>query len=799
MAISAHHQQTCTGNLLIIEKRNSLLNIQCQKCDETFSCHNTSRNTLLSYNEALVWGLYLSGSNYQQMQVLFTALQVKIPSFSQFQITESDMLQKFKKAQDLILKKNGEHVKNMAIERGSYVYINEKKIPAVNVVVDGSWSKRSYGHGYDSNTGMAVIIEEESKLVLWIGTRNKYCRLCAMDRISQSHSSHICTKYRKSSQSMEADIIVEGFNKSIEIHGLVYQNVIGDGDSSVYNEILNRVNYPNIMIRKFECINHALKNLKKPLIESSTNTKHKLDHRKLLKSQIERIATAAASAIIYNHEHQFDNPATTSQTLRDDIINIPYHAFGCHKKCKSYFCGRKHEPDDTIILQNSIIWLEIKKACENLANKSGRLIQNKNSNLCEGFMAQVSKYVQGKRLNVSQKNGYDIRVLSALFGYQFGPFWLAGVKEILDEVPLPKIWDDLSQRYKYHNINNAKYKRRKLEKIKSANGESIKKKVSMTSRSRGDKDYGNNAQCPDIDTDLLESIILEKMNELQVSDERQQEIEEQTRNQSEGDNERWFLERKFRITASKAGNLFSLRDSTNNSCTIKDILYSQKPFEYKTDDHRARGLRLEPLARKRYEEEMKASVTRCGLIVSLDNGIFAASPDGFVGSEGILEIKCPAVPATQVISRKNDKFLEISPTGIRLKRKHKYFYQIVLQLYCAKRSWCDFVVYYNNEDADAPMTDFWYERIFVEETRPAPIFNTMPRPLTILILSLVVAVLLPSVDSSAVNLKRCENGKSFTAPCGEKAGHDRKNPGAQCASRVADVTSKQWDGLLGFL
>ncbi|OXA56563.1 hypothetical protein Fcan01_08859 [Folsomia candida] len=64
----------------------------------------------------------------------------------------------------------------------------------------------------------------------------------------------------------------------------------------------------------------------------------------------------------------------------------------------------------------------------------------------------------------------------------------------------------------------------------------------------------------------------------------------------------------------------------------------------------------------------------------------------------------------------------------------------------------------------------------------------MQRPLTILILSLLVAVLLPSVDSSAVNLKRCANGKSFTAPCGEKAGHDRKNPGAQCASRVADVT-----------
>lgn len=248
---------------------------------------------------------------------------------------------------------------------------------------------------------------------------------------------------------MESEIIVEGFNKSIEFHGLVYQNVIGDGDSSVYHEILNRVQYPNIMVRKFECVNHALKNVKKPLIESSNNTKHKLELRKILKPKIERIATAAASAIIYNHEHQYDEVPTTSLTLREDIINIPNHVFGSHHKCKEYFCGQKDEPDDTVLL---LIWQEIKKACENLANKSGRLIQNKNSNLCEGFMAQVSKFLQGKRLNVSQKNGYEIRVLSALFAYQFGPFWLAGVTKALGRNQHPKIWIDLSRQ----NLWNSK-------------------------------------------------------------------------------------------------------------------------------------------------------------------------------------------------------------------------------------------------------------------------------------------------------------------------------------------------------
>lgn len=134
------------------------------------------------------------------MEVLFTALQLKIPSFHQFQVTESEMLLKFKNAQNCILKQNGEYVKKLAIERGYLVIVAGKEMPAVNVVVDGSWSKRTYGHGHDSNTGMAVIIEEDTKLVLWIGTRNKYCRQCAMDLISQITTTHVCTKYSRSSQ-----------------------------------------------------------------------------------------------------------------------------------------------------------------------------------------------------------------------------------------------------------------------------------------------------------------------------------------------------------------------------------------------------------------------------------------------------------------------------------------------------------------------------------------------------------------------------------------------------------------------
>lgn len=52
---------------------------------------------------------------------------------------------------------------------------------------------------------------------------------------------------------MESDILVEGFNSSIEAHGLKYTKVIGDGDSSVYFQLRRNVAYGS-SIFKIECL-----------------------------------------------------------------------------------------------------------------------------------------------------------------------------------------------------------------------------------------------------------------------------------------------------------------------------------------------------------------------------------------------------------------------------------------------------------------------------------------------------------------------------------------------------------------
>lgn len=115
-------------------------------------------------------------------------------------------------------------------------------MPSVTVICDGGWSKRSHKHSYNALGGVGVIIGAETKKNLHLGVRNKYCYICnRASNLKVDAKEHECFKnWDKSSQAMEADIIVEGFLKANE-HGVRYMHLIGDGDSSVYAQIMQNV------------------------------------------------------------------------------------------------------------------------------------------------------------------------------------------------------------------------------------------------------------------------------------------------------------------------------------------------------------------------------------------------------------------------------------------------------------------------------------------------------------------------------------------------------------------------------
>ena len=77
-------------------------------------------------------------------------------------------------------------------------------IPAITVIVDGGWSKRSDRHSYNAKSGVGIIIGQATGKLLHIGVRNKYCTACTQGVPLEQHA---CFKnWSQSSSQMETDI-----------------------------------------------------------------------------------------------------------------------------------------------------------------------------------------------------------------------------------------------------------------------------------------------------------------------------------------------------------------------------------------------------------------------------------------------------------------------------------------------------------------------------------------------------------------------------------------------------------------
>lgn len=105
-----------------------------------------------------------------------------------------------------------------------------------------------------------------------------------------------------------------------------------------------------------------------------------------------------------------------------------------------------------------------------------------------------------------------------------------------------------------------------------------------------------------------------------------------------------------------------------------------KPEETYQNGAMQRGKEMEAEARNFYDLTATEIIMQVGLCLT-DNGLVGASPDGLVGSDGCLEIKCPLM-ATHVGYLLNGEL----PT--------EYFQQVHGELYVTGRKWIDFMSYY---------------------------------------------------------------------------------------------------------
>jgi putative phage-type endonuclease len=148
--------------------------------------------------------------------------------------------------------------------------------------------------------------------------------------------------------------------------------------------------------------------------------------------------------------------------------------------------------------------------------------------------------------------------------------------------------------------------------------------------------------------------------------------------------EEWKAARVGKVTASRICDLVAKTKSGYSTSRANYLaeLVAERLTGVAAESYQnaamAWGQATEPQARDAYVFHKDAEVTEVGLIDHPSIDMSAASPDGLVGAEGLVEIKCP-LTATHI------------ETLLGGCVPSKYLLQMQWQMACTGRSWCDFV------------------------------------------------------------------------------------------------------------
>jgi len=286
-------------------------------------------------NLAAVWGQMSSGGGYAKLHETMSTLGVPVMSPKNFIRTEQAIGEYWQEQLQDVMAEAGREEKRLAEERRDY----HQGVPAITVIVDAGWSKRSHRHSYNAKSGVGIIIGQATGKILHIGVRNKYCTACTQGIPPETHK---CFKnWDESSSQMESDIILEGFKQAEEVHGVRYLRFIGDGDSSVYSTLIQHVPGWGRYIEKMECANHCCKCYRSSL-EKLVQEKPYYKGKGALTERMRRRLTSAARCAIKMRSQEHDTTEAVRK-LKRDLINGPFHCFGQHDKCSPDFCKTARE------------------------------------------------------------------------------------------------------------------------------------------------------------------------------------------------------------------------------------------------------------------------------------------------------------------------------------------------------------------------------------------------------------------------------------------------------------------------
>lgn len=137
---------------------------------------------------------------------------------------------------------------------------------------------------------------------------------------------------------------------------------------------------------------------------------------------------------------------------------------------------------------------------------------------------------------------------------------------------------------------------------------------------------------------------------------------------------------KFRDATEKTAKGLRTAKSTLYSAQVAVEIVSGEPGEDVFNSWQMkRGTELEPRARLEYEALTGNFAAESGVVLT-DDRKFGYSTDGFVGADGLIEIKCLASA---------EKIIDMWRTG----DMSEYMHQMQGGMWITGRNWCDFVMF----------------------------------------------------------------------------------------------------------
>lgn len=148
--------------------------------------------------------------------------------------------------------------------------------------------------------------------------------------------------------------------------------------------------------------------------------------------------------------------------------------------------------------------------------------------------------------------------------------------------------------------------------------------------------------------------------------------------------EEWYAARLGKVTASRISDVLATIKTGEAAARanyraelVAEILTGKGSTGF-TSAAMQWGIDCEPMARAAYETETGLIVTEVGFVNHPTIAMSGASPDGLVGDDGLIEIKCPETKThIETLTSKT------APA--------KYTPQMQWQMACTGRKWVDFV------------------------------------------------------------------------------------------------------------